>query len=84
MAAVSIALDLTVHQGHVGVMLVARYDDVLGERMGPESSRGQSQAPTTVFIDRADRRRSAIVLRTTGGDGTPMHCSINAIRVYPA
>ena len=82
--AVSIALDLTVHQGRAGVMLVTRDDDVLGEQVGPESSRAPLDGPTTVFIDRADRKRSAIMLRTTGGDGTPMHCSINAIRVYPA
>ncbi|MEI7520137.1 MAG: class I SAM-dependent methyltransferase [Miltoncostaeaceae bacterium] len=81
---VSIALDLTVHQGRAGVMLVTRDNDDLGEQLGPEGSRAPSQVPTTVFIDRADREHSAIVLRTTGGDGTPMHCSINAIRVYPA
>ncbi len=81
---ISLAIDLTVHDGIVGVLPVDRHGDGLGEQFAAEAHRMRSDGPTTVFIDRADRARSAVVLRTSGGSGGTMRCTVSAIRIYPA
>ena len=81
---ISLAIDLEVSAGVIGVMAVETTGGSLGSQISAERFVSADEGTVPVFFSKLHPPDTAIVFRTAGGSAEPTNFHVGPARVYPA